>query len=284
MSQEIRTPSRLEYGLWASDAVPGWHLDAEPDVRAAYEQVEAVKKQAGLDYLIDGLKIATPSTYIHVSRLGRAAAQWSVKNDLSLEQMLEVVTSVEAHDVGKVVMPQLIEYEGIFNDQQRQQVSGHPVIGAALFSSYSREMPEQALRRQVTTQILCHHRHHEDPLVRGLTSQLENETAVDASELHTFVRAADVIDATANLAARPYIQERFVTERAKRMTPDDEGRFVFSLGHLVDEVSNMIDMDPRREVFGRTFGQLIEELAVVLPPTMPRNTKFDAKRGSFVTA
>jgi hypothetical protein len=283
MSQEIRTPSRLEYGLWVSDVAPGWHLDAEPDVMAAYEQVEAVKKQAGLDYLIDGLKIATPSTYIHVSRLGRAATQWSVENDLSPEQILEVVLSVEAHDIGKVVMPQLIEYEGIFNDQQRQQVSGHPVIGAALFSSYSREMPEQALRRQVIAQILCHHMHHGDPLIQGLASQFEDKTAVNVGELHTFVRTADVIDATANLAARPYVQERFVLERAKRMMPDDEGRFVFSLGHLVDEVSDMIDMDPRREVFGRTLGQLIEELAIVLPPTMPRNTKFDVKQGGFVT-
>ncbi len=282
MSQEIRTPSRLEYGLWASEAVPGWHLNADPDLRAAYEQVETIKGQAGLDYLIDGLRVTTPSTYIHTLRLGRAVTEWSVENGLPSEQMLEVVVSVETHDVGKVVMPHLIEYEGIFNDQQRRQVGGHPVIGASLFSSYTSGMEERALRSQVTTQILCHHKHHEDPLVQGLVSQHKNKTAVDTGELHTFVRAADVIDATANLAARPYVQKRYVGERAKRMVPDDKGQFVFSVGHLVDEVSDMIAVDPRREVFGRSLGQLIEELAVVLPPTMPRNTKFDAERGGFV--
>jgi hypothetical protein len=282
MSQEIRIPSGPEYGLWASEAVPGWHLNADPDVMAAYEQVETIKGRAGLDYLIDGLRVTTPSTYIHALRLGRAAAQWSVANGLSPEQIPEVVISVELHDVGKVVMPHLIEYEGIFNDQQRREVSEHPAKGASLFLNYTSEMEERVLRSQVATQILCHHAHHEDSFVQYWVSRLENKTAVDTGELHTFVRAADVIDATANLAARPYVQKRYVGERAKRMVPDDKGQFVFSVGHLVDEVSDMIAVDPRRGVFGRTFGQLIEELAVVLPPTMPRNTKFDAEQGSFV--
>jgi hypothetical protein len=261
----------LEANLQASGVPDGWaQLDhTKPEVASAYQTVQEFQGRTKLGTLVEGLKDSTPSTYVHLRRLGRATAEWSVAKHFSSEQIIEAVSSVEVHDVGKILMPQIIEYEGVFNEQQRRLVGAHPSVGALMCERLPVECPkDSSLRRQVVAQTYSHHLRHDDERLHEAFVQA-GSTTLDPNHLHKLVRTVDMLDASSNLFNRPYGLERFKKGKMPFLTQGEDGALSYVTDELITDICTWQGLPPETPVFDSTLSDMIVEFAELLPPVTP---------------
>lgn len=219
--------------------------------------------------LIDELRHLTPSTYVHTLRLGKAALEWAAAKRMTQKAAIEIVAAVEGHDIGKQYMAKLIEYEGIYDDEQRELVSIHPILGGALYRSKEvKDRADEPTKSQVEAQMICHHMRHDDKFLVEIFSNLEG-VEVDPYDLHTLVRTTDMLDASSNFYNRPYLRERLQKGELPFLHTSEGGSLRYIPPLLVNDICQAQALPLDQKVFGSTLEEMILEFAELLPPVAP---------------
>jgi hypothetical protein len=241
--------------------------------------------RTGLDRHIAALDLDTPSSREHVQRMGTVLGRWAVRAGFSGDALVEIVCSARAHDIGKVSVASLIESSRILNDEERRLVADHPRIGADSYAHEPVHSWDRDTKRQVVAQILLHHTRHDAELARDTFKDLEGaDLAVRPAELHTLIRAGDMIEALGSLN-RAYMRTRVRNKSAKwlRYAADAGGTFVFKRDVLMAMVLRDLGLSGETAVLGRPLETVIDELAGLAPPVLPERTAYDPRRRLFIS-
>ncbi|MDX9871471.1 MAG: HD domain-containing protein [Clostridia bacterium] len=143
-------------------------------------------------FLHEEMKRYDQGTWEHSLRVGKLCKLIALEMDFGKPEVAYITLAGLLHDVGKVFMPDLINFPRSLAVKEKYMVSHHPEIG----SKFVKITWEQDLPPEVFDGIGLHHERMDGT---GYPYRLSGEEIPDAARI---VAAADVFDAMNNF--RPY--------------------------------------------------------------------------------
>ncbi|MCX8033592.1 MAG: response regulator [Thermoleophilia bacterium] len=173
-------------------------------------------RQAHLELLERLAKVAEyrdDATGRHTERVGELCRMLAEELGLPPEQVVLIARTAPLHDLGKVAIPDVVLLkQGPFNDDEREIMRRHSVLGAEILSGGTSELVQMA--EEIA---LCHHERWDG---RGYPRGLKGEQIPLAARI---VAVADSFDAL--IHKRPYKEAWTIPDAMAEMRRERGGQF-----------------------------------------------------------
>lgn len=150
-----------------------------------------MREQLLKTFLHEEMKKCDKGTWEHSLRVGKLCEMLALEMGFEKPEVSYIALAGLLHDVGKVFMPEMVNYPGKLADKERFMISYHPQLGSRFININWSDLPTQVFEGVSL--------HHERLNGTGYPYHLQGDEISDAARI---VAVADVFDAMSTM--RPY--------------------------------------------------------------------------------
>ena len=152
---------------------------------------KTIQQESLRKFLLSVLERCDKGTFEHCIRVGKICERLALELDYRKPEVSYITLAGLLHDVGKVFMPEMVNYPGKLDENERYMITYHPQLGVRFININWTDLPVE-----VNDGVILHHER-----LNG-TGYPHNLKAVDITMTARIVAVADVFDAMST--KRPY--------------------------------------------------------------------------------